>query len=646
METGRRYNKTITANHGTGLSDSGSPSVKTVFPVQMREMTAGFASYGLETDSKKTLTGAGEGDIVAGNSPTVQRWGYNAPSGSRIEVNDGPGSERIDIVHTSGAAVTIDPDGSVFVTSTSQRGAGIGAPFGDVFISAGGDLVINGAGSVSIKTAGDLTLDIGGTLNIKCAAYNLQTKTQDETVDGAASRSVTNDQSVVIGGISRVAVAGDAREQISGSYIQDVAGTSTARIDGNNSVDVGGTSTQTIKGDHKLQSSGKTSIVSSSDTTIDSGSNMISKAGGTSELHAGGDIAVTSGGNLVASGDSAYLASSGTTSVSSEGTVNLYGNIAKLGAGSMFVDGDAVQITGGTTNVDGGEINLNGVVNATIAGAGGGPGSPDIQSQTSTPSPQGPTGPQGAKEAETMEANDIVDELTSQRKYPKYVGNGRRESADLTSYGMISHDQQPQAEDVYNEYSGGNQGSLNSSQPGGSYDTLPEQPVDRNPNIEVVDPGISNPSQYNYASKISKYFTLGQLVNAPASETIPQDKWESVVKNHILLANNVLDPIKEKFPDIIITNCYRSDSPNHITGKACDIVASSRSMTRHAEIARYARDNLPIDQVFLEKNDTGKSHVHLRVGSGKPSVITCGDKKCINKTSGIDVEYLVNRRTI
>ena len=249
--------------------------------------------------------------------------------------------------------------------------------------------------------------------------------------------------------------------------------------------------------------------------------------------------------------------------------------------------------------------------------------------------------------AQTMKGKDIVDQLTTARKYPEYPGNGRLESANKTGVGMISHDTTSQAEDVYNEVSGANQGNVNPSYQGGSYDTLPDTPTNRDPNISATDPGKPVPSPHDLSAKISKYFTLGMLTQAKHSHKIPPGSYQSVCKNMILLANNVLDPIKEKFPDIIITSVYRNNSSNHITGRAVDIVVESRSMEKHAEIARYARDNLPVDQVFIEKNVSGRTHVHLRVSESgakvTPRVMTCGDAKCQSNTPGIDVGWLARR---
>lgn len=265
------------------------------------------------------------------------------------------------------------------------------------------------------------------------------------------------------------------------------------------------------------------------------------------------------------------------------------------------------------------------------------------------PAPDGPEAAKDAKDAEVMDAPDIVDTLTSARKFPEYPGNGVWESSSSTGIGMISHDQMPQAEDVFNEYSGGNQGNVNPSQPGDSYDNLPEEPVDRDENIQAVETDTAIPGYLDMSAKISKYFTVGQIINGTTTRQRPSKAaWPGLMKQAILLANNVLDPVKERFPDLLVTSWYRKGTSNHGTGRAIDIVVESRSMAKHAEIARLARDTLPCDQVFLEKNTSGRTHVHLRVSpSGsktRPSVLTCGDPRCRSKTPGINVEWLKRRK--
>ena len=604
METGRLYSKQLTSTEGTNLTNSATQSYKHVELPSVIATTAPNLDYVGEDDSSKVVTGAGGGGEGGSPEKAPVRWGYTAPSGSRIEVNDTGGAERIDVVHNSGAGFTIEPDGSIYFVSQSKRGAGLAAPFGDLMMTASGDVIIKGAASLSFQTSGDVNFDVGGAFNLRSNSYKLITTNYNAVIDGGKTENVTNDSSLVIGGIDRKTVAGDSREQVTGKKIFDVGSDMTTRVGGNNRSDVSGTDTNNVKGtkttsvtgDHTISTSGKSKISASGDNDIYSGGNIKATASGNADIKAGGPVKLD--GSSVHASPAIDLALWAEQTPQAALAVSLGGSMGSKppvqGAGSASAGSVA-----------------------------------------------------SAEDAKVMDAPDIVDTLTSARKYPNYPGNGVLEGANGTGISTISYDETPGAEDVFNEYSSGNQGNINPSKQVDSYDTLPADPVNRPNNITAVDPNKPTPSQHDLGAKISKYFTLGQLTRARHSHPIPPAQYDSVVKNHILLATNVLDPIKEKFPDIVITSAFRSNSSNHKTGKAIDIVVESRSMTKHAEIARFARDNLPVDQVFLEKNTSGRTHVHLRVSEAgqkaTPSVFTCGDPKCQSRTSGIDVSWLGRR---
>ena len=203
MQSGRLYNKQITTIDGTGLTNSGSHGFKHVEIASIPTATSNNLEYQGEDDSQKVITGAG-GDYQHGSSENAPaRWGYVSPSGSRIEVNDSGGSEKIDIVHKSGAGISMDTDGAVFIHSQSPRGSGLSAPFGDIYMSAGGDIVIKGGSSLTVQTSGDFNLDVGGTMAINAKAFKLITELYNAIVDGSYGLSITNDASTVVGGNNR-----------------------------------------------------------------------------------------------------------------------------------------------------------------------------------------------------------------------------------------------------------------------------------------------------------------------------------------------------------------------------------------------------------------------------------------------------------
>lgn len=656
MQSGRLYNKQQTSVAGSNLSNSGTQAFKRVEIENIPEVTSPNLQYAGEEDSVHVLSGAGGGGDVGSPDVNTQVWGWNAPSGSRVEVNDTPGGETISIVHRSGAGIQMDPDGGVYIISKGQRGAGLSAPFGDIFISASGDVVIKGGSSLTVETQGDLNMDVGGTFQLKCNNYNLMTKNYNATIDGPQTTSITNDSSTVVGGIERMSVAGDARRQITGSQINDIGKNHTTRVGENATNDVKGTSTHTIDGDHTLSSKASTKMFSAEDTTMDTGENLTMKtkgnihndSTGTHFLHSTGSFEFATSRNFAMSaGMSAVLTAADQTSIQGNDTTLLGRLAVQVGsAGPASVIGSNTDISGAVISLKAGLL-----LTPSEGGTSGGPDSVSPPGMPDIPGPDAPEAPKEAKDAEVMEANDIVDTLTSARKFPEYPGNGVWESSNSTGLGTISHDTMPQAEEVYNEYSGGNQGNTNPSEPGETYDTLPEDPVNRDPDIEAQDGNWPLPEYMNLSAKVSKYFTVGMLIYGTTSKHIPSKKvWENVMKNGMLLARNVLDPIKEKYPDVLVTSWYRPGTRNHGDGRTIDIVVKSRSIAKQAEMARFARDNLPVEQVFLEKNSTKKTHLHLRVSRPgqkvNPTVISCGDPNCHSKIPGIDVAWLRRKGAI
>lgn len=624
----RKVSKQTTAI-GNGVDTSITNTVAIAPPLKTTSTTGSRnPHYEGETDSETPLMNTMDGIGTVNGTKLGQKYGWVSPTGSSLLLDSNAGGDVLQLTHHSGATVRIDPDGGVYLTSSSAKGVGISAPFGDAYMDASGDIAIKGS-SLSFNTSGDATFNVGGTFNIAADSYKLSTNVMDEVIDGTASRSVTNDSSEIVGGIKRSTVAGDRMDQTSGNQMNHVGGNKNTYVTGNQEYDITGQQTVTAQGSAVYSSQGTQSFLSegkailSSQDSLDvvSAENTIVD-GNTIQVRST-DVAVFSGGN------GAYITGS-TTTVSSTGAVEIIGgSSAKVSAPVSSMHGATVTIGTGTL----------------LAPTPSGSPSVSLSSPASVIAAEGAYTVEGPEEAVIIPPEDIVDELTSVRKYPEFPNNAKRQSADGGSIYTVAHDQTNSARAVYKEYSSKNYGSANPVSTE-SYGTIPEvSSGERKENITSVDPDISVPTRGNSSSKISRYFTLGQIINAKHSHKIPTSIYDQIVKNHIFAAYNVLDPIKEKFPDLIITSAYRSNSSNHRTGYAIDMVVASRSLEVHAEIARFARDNLPVDQVYLEKN-TNRTHVHIRATrkSGvTPVTLTCADPACDTNTPGISVEYLTRR---
>jgi hypothetical protein len=105
--------------------------------------------------------------------------------------------------------------------------------------------------------------------------------------------------------------------------------------------------------------------------------------------------------------------------------------------------------------------------------------------------------------------------------------------------------------------------------------------------------------------KLTKSFTLGNLLvgkYGPALQAQRGLEEKDIVCNLIQLAENVLEPIKAKYPDMIISSGFRIGTSNsdHGIGAAADLVWPNRKISEIKDIAAWITANVPHRQVLLE----------------------------------------------
>jgi hypothetical protein len=105
--------------------------------------------------------------------------------------------------------------------------------------------------------------------------------------------------------------------------------------------------------------------------------------------------------------------------------------------------------------------------------------------------------------------------------------------------------------------------------------------------------------------KLSKNFTLGQLLVGKFGVALQAQRGlqeKDIVCNLIQLAENCLEPIKTKYPDMQISSGFRigSNSSDHNIGGAADIVFPNRNVSAVKDIAAWIVANVPHRQCLLE----------------------------------------------
>ena len=119
---------------------------------------------------------------------------------------------------------------------------------------------------------------------------------------------------------------------------------------------------------------------------------------------------------------------------------------------------------------------------------------------------------------------------------------------------------------------------------------------------------ISKVTYFPNNFKISKHFTLGHLlVGNSGSALVPQTGLteNDIVCNLKSLAVNVLDKVKDKYPDVRISSGFRILKPRnsiseHNIGAAADLIFDKRNFREYRNIAQWMLSNVPFRQLLLE----------------------------------------------
>lgn len=156
---------------------------------------------------------------------------------------------------------------------------------------------------------------------------------------------------------------------------------------------------------------------------------------------------------------------------------------------------------------------------------------------------------------------------------------------------------------------------------------------------------INTMTDFTPGYRLTTRYTLGQV--CAGSSGIPSGvnyglQAKTIVCNLKMLTSNVLDVIKDMYPNMTITNTWRSEAVNtkvggsktsdHLTGCAADIQLTGFSRQQHYEAAAAIQAKLPaFKQIILEyKGSSTWIHVSFDVNNNKMESLTMD--AALNKT--------------
>ena len=163
-------------------------------------------------------------------------------------------------------------------------------------------------------------------------------------------------------------------------------------------------------------------------------------------------------------------------------------------------------------------------------------------------------------------------------------------------------------------------------------------------NNTSVSPNPTDPANYddegrfiggiNYRLQISPNFKLRDLSSSAVvtKNRIVHNQHgnteQVIIDNLSVLANNVLEPIKAKYPSMFVTSAFRigSGTSQHERGQAADMQFSGVAKSDYLDIATWIRENVPHDQLILEFKNTGTGlpwiHISCKESGNRNMIFT------------------------
>lgn len=162
--------------------------------------------------------------------------------------------------------------------------------------------------------------------------------------------------------------------------------------------------------------------------------------------------------------------------------------------------------------------------------------------------------------------------------------------------------------------------------------------VDNSPNAQAESKPVNCEaihSGYNLTTLIGSSTTLGNFIrDYPALpncklSAVPDQcglKADDIVCNLSNLCTNIWEPLKAKYPNVIITNSLRTGSAvgagPHGTGQSMDVQFTGVNPAGYFPIAQWIKNNLPYNQLILEYHTARGPlvawlHIGIYAGTGK-----------------------------
>jgi hypothetical protein len=572
-------------------------------------LSAGASPAARNASRKREVQTAGRNGVTWAQpeSPYNAQYPFNkvfgSESGHAMEIDDTPGSERLNWAHRSGTFDEIGPNGTK-VTKIVGDGYTILDKNGYILIE--GVANVHVAGNCNVIIMSDTNLTMHGKVSMDI--HN----DVDVNIAGRLSLSVADGIYARNGGLMSLENIGDIDIDSKGNFTTDVTGKFNLTSDAGVNV--------TSKADTHIKSAGSFFNHSTGDTNLCTDAAIKTKSGAATEIKSGAAVNVEGAGNI------SLKAPLVTSSPIDTPTLDVTtANITTLNAGSTNL-----RATGTDTGTNGGSTH-----NLPVAG-------------TTTASV---TEPASATEAVCAVAAPLSTIKTVEKPVSKsvtgksqYVGGAAAAGVSGGSQGVPDNTEN----DVPDDPDSGTEDCLDTSDPSqpsgpdsaaddggdgsavtGDFGKVPDaipgcnvfykskKPMPAlgggkiSGNIQLSDNYVLDDffSKAYYPRKLSQFIAYPRSLKG-GTGVISQ--WE-IIQNYRCLCLNILEPLRERYPGFRINSGFRDDTKSAHRYAAVDIqwgYADDRK--KMIEIANYIATSLPrCDQILLETKSGKTAWIHI-----------------------------------
>ena len=608
-------NKPDTNPLATGTNSEGVVASPTTLAGDRESMSPGASPLARNATRKREVQTAGRNGATWSQptSPYAAKYPYNKVFGSEaghaIEIDDTPGAERLNFAHRSGTFDEIGPDGTKVTKIVGD---------GYTILDKNGFIMIEGIANVHV--AGNCNVIIMSDTNL--------------TMHGRVSMDIHNDVDVNIAGRLSLSVG-------EGIYARNGGPMSFENV-GNIDIDAKGDVTKDVVGSYNLTSESGVSVTSKADTHIKTSGAFHNHSTGDTNLCTDAAIKTKSASTTeIKSGATVNLESTGDTNIKSGGDLNTEatGNTSLKAAKVLSSIFNAPTIDVSTLNAA--TTNLKGTHNSPD----------DTTNIKGSASVTVPASAATAADAVCAEPASLPTIKTVEKPVSRSVSNSPQVVGPNSSVGGGSSlpddttfDEEDEAGDATSEGCrngvGADETGRVSSDEGGLTD-----PNDEGVSGSPVKPGVA-PTTCNlfYKTKqpmpalrmagplsdnirISDNYVLRDIVHCAVSKLSVSDirdykrggktiftKWD-IVQNYRCLFLNIVEPLRAKYPGLVINSGYRHTETGH--GYAAVDLQWPKYMDdrkKMKEIGLYVVNNFAFDQVFIERQSAAKGTAWLHVG--------------------------------